>query len=109
MEYSRDGRLIKGAEEEVVVRSKYEEDVHINNHTAVWGSYWQDGRWGYACCHSLTKNSYCTGKAGIEASKAALNQIAAIEDVKKHEDLKGEAKPTEDALQRKRKYQFNCP
>lgn len=30
-----------------------------------------DGRWGYKCCRSFLKNSYCTGLAGIEAAKAA--------------------------------------
>ncbi len=34
-------------------RSRYEEDVLINNHSAVWGSYWKDGNWGYACCHQV--------------------------------------------------------
>jgi pre-mRNA-processing factor SLU7 len=41
---------------------RYDEDVLINNHTAVWGSWWHDGSWGYACCHSSIKNSYCTGE-----------------------------------------------
>ena len=48
--------------------------VYINNHTAVWGSYWQDGRWGFACCHGFSKNSYCTGDAGKEAAKSAAMQ-----------------------------------
>ncbi|ODQ68332.1 hypothetical protein NADFUDRAFT_81328 [Nadsonia fulvescens var. elongata DSM 6958] len=39
--------------------SKYEEDVHVGNHSSVWGSYWKDGAWGYACCQSLDKRSYC--------------------------------------------------
>lgn len=26
--------------------------------------------WGYKCCHSITKQSYCTGQAGIEAFSA---------------------------------------
>ncbi|XP_043196909.1 pre-mRNA-splicing factor SLU7-like [Amphibalanus amphitrite] len=63
VEYSRQGKIVKGAEKEVV-RSQYEEDVYINNHTTVWGSYWRDGHWGYKCCYSLIKNSYCTGEAG---------------------------------------------
>lgn len=53
------GRVIKG--QEIKVRSRYEEDVLTNNHTAVWGSYWRDGMWGYACCQQHVKNSYCTG------------------------------------------------
>lgn len=56
VEYSRSGRIIKGAEKEVI-RSKYEEDIYINNHTSVWGSYWKDGQWGYKCCHSFIKVS----------------------------------------------------
>lgn len=35
-----------------------------NNHTSVWGSYWKDGQWGYRCCHSLMKNTYCVGAKG---------------------------------------------
>lgn len=38
------------------------------NHSSVWGSYWQNGSWGYKCCHSLVKNSYCTGEAGKVAA-----------------------------------------
>lgn len=62
-EYTRHGTLIKGQEKQIV-RSKYEEDVYPNNHTTVWGSYWHNGQWGYKCCHSFVKGSYCTGEAG---------------------------------------------
>lgn len=48
--------------------------VFINNHTSVWGSWWENGKWGYACCHSLIKNSWCTGRAGIEASQSVLQE-----------------------------------
>lgn len=48
-------------------KSKYPEGVFINNHTSVWGSWWKDHVWGYACCHSTIKNSYCAGREGIEA------------------------------------------
>uniref|UniRef100_A0A3Q2DCN1 Pre-mRNA-splicing factor SLU7 n=1 Tax=Cyprinodon variegatus TaxID=28743 RepID=A0A3Q2DCN1_CYPVA len=65
VEYSRHGAVLKGLEK-AVARSKYEEDVLINNHTCIWGSYWKDGCWGYKCCHSLVKQSYCTGQAGIK-------------------------------------------
>lgn len=78
VEYSRTGKVIKG-QEKAKVKSKYEEDVYVNNHTAIWGSYWRDGRWGYACCHSFSKNSYCTGEAGKEAAKAATIQMSAAE------------------------------
>ncbi|XP_028272422.1 pre-mRNA-splicing factor SLU7 [Parambassis ranga] len=67
VEYSRHGAVLKGLEK-AVARSKYEEDVLINNHTCIWGSYWKDGFWGYKCCHSMVKQSYCTGDAGIEVN-----------------------------------------
>jgi len=69
VEYDEAG-LIKGAPRKAA-KSKYAEDVLINNHTAVWGSWWSDFKWGYACCHSILKNSYCTGETGIDASKQA--------------------------------------
>ncbi|CAK8698288.1 unnamed protein product [Clavelina lepadiformis] len=65
VEYSRQGNVIKG-QEKAKTKSKYVEDAYINNHTSVWGSYWKEGKWGYACCHSFIKHSYCTGDAGKE-------------------------------------------
>lgn len=50
-----------------MIRSKYEEDIYPNNHSSVWGSYWHAGQWGFRCCHSFIKNSYCTGEAGKRA------------------------------------------
>ena len=35
MEYSRLGNVIKG-QERAVAKSKYEEDIHINNHSVSW-------------------------------------------------------------------------
>lgn len=63
VEYSRSGKVLKGQEKHAN-RSRYEEDVLMNNHTCVWGSYWQNGSWGYKCCHSFIKNSYCVGENG---------------------------------------------
>ena len=50
--------------------------MYINNHTGVFGSYYSRvrGLWGYSCCHSLMKNSYCTGAAGKVANDAANGQ-----------------------------------
>ncbi|KAF8581599.1 hypothetical protein K439DRAFT_1636022 [Ramaria rubella] len=75
VEYSRTGQVIKGRER-VKNRSKYAEDVLINNHTAVWGSFYSSstGDWGYACCHSIIHASYCAGEAGIEAAEASSAQ-----------------------------------
>uniref|UniRef100_A0A915EAG4 Pre-mRNA-splicing factor SLU7 n=1 Tax=Ditylenchus dipsaci TaxID=166011 RepID=A0A915EAG4_9BILA len=54
VEYNRKGKVVKG-QERPAVKSRYDEDIFINNHTQVWGSYWKDNRWGYKCCHELTK------------------------------------------------------
>ncbi|RZC81075.1 hypothetical protein C5167_043652 [Papaver somniferum] len=72
VEYDRAGRIIMGQEMHIP-RSKYEEDIYINNHTTVWGSWWKDGQWGFKCCKQSIKNSYCTGAAGIEAAEAATD------------------------------------
>ena len=69
VEYDESG-AIKGAPK-TVAKSKYPEDVHINNHASVWGSWWKEFRWGYACCHSTVKNSYCTGEEGKKAFEEA--------------------------------------
>lgn len=50
-----------------IPKSKYAEDIYPNNHTSVWGSYWSDFRWGYGCCRSFVRNSYCTGEEGRRA------------------------------------------
>uniref|UniRef100_A0A6Q2XV53 Pre-mRNA-splicing factor SLU7 n=1 Tax=Esox lucius TaxID=8010 RepID=A0A6Q2XV53_ESOLU len=70
VEYSRHGAVLKGLEK-AVARSKYEEDVLLQNHTCIWGSYWRDGCWGFKCCHSMVKQSYCTGEAGIKTMSSS--------------------------------------
>ena len=67
VEYDSRGR-IKGAPEKKE-KSMYAEDVRVNNHTSTWGSWWRDFKWGYACCHSTVKNSFCTGEEGIRAQE----------------------------------------
>ncbi|KAK6439413.1 mRNA splicing protein [Oleoguttula sp. CCFEE 5521] len=69
VEYDERGK-IKGAPA-VAEKSMYPEDVFINNHTSVWGSWWRDFKWGYACCHSVIKNSFCTGVEEITAAEEA--------------------------------------
>nr|CAD7394023.1 unnamed protein product [Timema cristinae] len=100
---TRDRRLVTGqgqnqqarkkGQEKQIIRSKYEEDVLINNHATVWGSFWSNGRWGYKCCYSFVKlanalvvlsstaddreievrisNSYCTGDAGKSSGESS--------------------------------------
>lgn len=73
VEYNRDGSLATGADS--IPSSKYAEDIFINNHTCVWGSFFDQGKWGYLCCRQFVKNSFCIGKTGIDIhlqSKAAL-------------------------------------
>jgi Pre-mRNA splicing Prp18-interacting factor len=77
VEYDESGG-IKGAPK-VKPKSKYPEDVYINNHTSVWGSWWSNFQWGYACCHSTVKNSYCTGLDGIKALEDEQMRKAGLE------------------------------
>ncbi|MCJ1245821.1 mRNA splicing protein [Trapelia coarctata] len=87
-----------------VTKSKYPEDVHINNHTSIWGSWWKDFQWGYSCCHSIIKNSYCTGEEGRkafeEADKIRTGGELAVLD--KKETAEWVEKPVERDLDRQR-------
>ncbi|KAK9448592.1 Pre-mRNA splicing Prp18-interacting factor-domain-containing protein [Limtongia smithiae] len=74
-EYNAAGELIKGKRKQVA-RSKYEEDIYPGNHSSVWGSYWESFKWGYACCHSTIKQSYCTGFSGIEAAAEKVIEVS---------------------------------
>eukprot|EP00968_Pinguiococcus_pyrenoidosus_P013869 scaffold1255_cov153-Pinguiococcus_pyrenoidosus.AAC.1 len=81
LKYTADGRVVKGPQVGPV-SSKYEEDVFPGNHSSVWGSWYDTKlqRWGYRCCHSTNRQSYCTGKAGraaVAASEAARLGAAA--------------------------------
>jgi pre-mRNA-processing factor SLU7 len=42
------------------------EDVHPGNHTSIWGSWFNTRtmQWGYQCCFSNIKGSFCTGEVG---------------------------------------------
>lgn len=89
-EYSRDGKIIKGAEKQII-RSRYEEDVHINNHTTVWGSFWKNGEWGFKCCHAFIKNSWCC-KQSIGAENEAPSTSSHHRDEPVEERAKSEEK-----------------
>ncbi|CAN8023789.1 unnamed protein product [Ixodes persulcatus] len=82
VEYSRHGEVIRGGEKPII-RSKYEEHVLINNHTSVWGSFWKDFQWGYKCCHSFIKNSYCTGASGKDIQLMFGENVRIIGRVRK--------------------------
>jgi len=87
VEYDETGAM-KGASKPEA-KSKYHEDVMINNHTSVWGSWWANFQWGYACCHSTVKNSYCTGEEGKAAFEDDHNmrQLEVSEPTKAIEGL----------------------
>ncbi|KAI0032099.1 pre-mRNA-splicing factor SLU7 [Vararia minispora EC-137] len=97
VEYSRTGQVVHGRER-VKARSKYPEDVYINNHTSVWGSWYDlsSGQWGYACCHSFVHVSYCTGAAGKEAAQESSAQtLLAARQVEESAPLKSSAEQHE--------------
>lgn len=84
VEYDEHG-LVKG--HKASAKSKYAEDVYINNHTSVWGSWWSNFQWGYECCHSTMKNSYCTGEDGKRAFEASERQRTGAALVEEAEDV----------------------
>ncbi|KAJ3371064.1 mRNA splicing protein [Kappamyces sp. JEL0680] len=88
VEYNATGELIRG--NKPVVRSRWEEDVYLSNHTSIWGSFWEDGQWGFACCQSFVKGSYCGGIQSIEAriyqKKRMEAQLAAPRNSEKQPD-----------------------
>jgi pre-mRNA-processing factor SLU7 len=93
VEYSASGKVIKG-QEQAEAKSKYEEDVYINNHTQVWGSYWENGEWGFGCCKQLSKSSYCTGAAGrairdeiLRGAHLGLGNVEQEEEVEEEKAL----------------------
>lgn len=73
IEYDESG-AIKGAPKKAT-KSKYAEDVIVNNHTSVFGSWWFEFKWGYSCCYSTVKNSYCTGEDGKKAFEEEGNML----------------------------------
>ncbi|RNA01181.1 pre-mRNA-splicing factor SLU7, partial [Brachionus plicatilis] len=66
VEYNRYGNVVKTLEK-ATVKSKYVEDEFVHSHTSVWGSYYKDDKWGYKCCQSTDRNSYCTSGVTVSA------------------------------------------
>ena len=92
VEYDDQGG-IKG-QPQTVQRSKYKEDVLVNNHTSIWGSWWKDFRWGYRCCHSTIRNSYCVGEEGkkaFEEAEALRLGLESAGEIEKRERIEREA------------------
>ncbi|EEQ90861.1 mRNA splicing protein [Blastomyces dermatitidis] len=108
VEYDETG-AIKG-EPKKVAKSKYAEDILINNHTSVWGSWWSNFLWGYACCHSTVKNSYCTGEEGKTAFEEAQNML--LNDMKiagQEEEEGGEKESAKEQSQLAKKRDKSAP
>jgi pre-mRNA-processing factor SLU7 len=93
-EFTHDGTLLNFSKtnSKNIPISKYDEDVYINNHTSVWGSFWENGVWGYACCHQTVKRSYCTGEAGkrahLEMKEDMVNRQKAFAKLESSETTK---------------------
>lgn len=94
VEYTESGE-VKGEKKS---KSKYVEDKYIGNHTSVWGSWWDNFQWGYACCHSTIKGSYCSGQEGITAADMAKKmRLGLLEPARPHrEEEEKEVRQIED-------------
>lgn len=90
---------MRGAE--AVVRSRYDEDVFPGNHSSVWGSFWAEGKWGYACCGSHLKNALCMGSRVRDVAAEAAQQREA--EAAAGDDTAAAAAGDADAAQLKRK------
>ncbi|MES1917292.1 MAG: hypothetical protein MHM6MM_009029, partial [Cercozoa sp. M6MM] len=53
-------------------RTRYEEDVYENGHSAVFGSFFDLPalKWGYACCRSCDRHARCTAAPAEEVERA---------------------------------------
>ena len=67
---------IKKYSKKTMIKSIYPEDIYVNGHKGVWGSFYHNHfGWGYKCCNSLDKNSSCKG---IEGKKENLRKIVSL-------------------------------
>jgi pre-mRNA-processing factor SLU7 len=98
VEYDESG-AIKGAPKKAT-KSKYPEDIMINNHASVFGSWWYQFQWGYACCYSTVKNSYCTGEDGKKAFEEEGNMLRMLEANLENEEHADDADVPQESDQR---------
>ncbi len=65
--------MLKGLEL-AVPKTKYLEDSLEGNHKQIWGSFYDRNtkKWGFACCFSCVRQSYCLGEAGKKAATRSL-------------------------------------
>lgn len=97
VEYDESG-AIKGAPKKAT-KSKYPEDVMVNNHSSVFGSWWYEFKWGYACCYSTVKNSYCTGEDGKKAFEEEGNMLTMEQDDEEPSENADNANPSHESEQ----------
>ncbi|KAH0794374.1 step II splicing factor slu7 [Histomonas meleagridis] len=66
---SANNEIVEIVEAPIPKSEKYgdEEDKFTNGHTAVYGSYFDNGKWGYACCRQTDKNCFCTNANPVDA------------------------------------------
>mmetsp|Transcript_75583 Transcript_75583/g.204039 ORF Transcript_75583/g.204039 Transcript_75583/m.204039 type:complete len:243 (-) Transcript_75583:147-875(-) len=77
---SADGSFLVESSQRSMAKSRYQEDLLINGHEGIWGSWYSTGdkRWGFACCKALEHEEACplalpeeeTGRTG-QASKSS--------------------------------------
>lgn len=107
VEYTRDGLLVKGKEAAIPV-SRFDEDVYERNHTSVWGSYYKDDKWGYACCHQMTRSTFCTGEEGKKAAQLVNENLA--KRMKNFEETRAEKiKEHEEAIEKRKRKSDDAP
>jgi len=66
-------RLLGNGSNGAKASEEKKEELFDGNHKAPFGSWTEptSGKGGYDCCHSVVKNSYCTGEAGKEAQESS--------------------------------------
>ena len=65
VEYDEKGQVINKGVSQKQGRSKYPEDLYPQDHTSVWGSWWnKELGWGFICCHGTDRNAICMGDKG---------------------------------------------
>jgi len=72
-EYNPNGKVKRNVLTKNENSSIYPEDVYVNGHSSVWGSFYNDDfGWGYKCCLSFEKNSFCNGSEGYKENKERI-------------------------------------
>jgi pre-mRNA-processing factor SLU7 len=96
VEYDEMGKIINHNLSQKQGKSKYPEDIYPQDHTSVWGSWWnKELGWGFACCHGTDRNAICPGDKGkklaiikeyrfVKKREAELKYAEKTEDISKY-------------------------